>query len=368
MLLGAFVGLTALTTGCKKETVQQPATQTPSGSHSLQNLGREYSASEIDKIVADAQTFQQYANDLRESKTLNAGDLAASYLPEDAVFLLESTTNYYYGRPNHFRPSDTTAGFSNAAVLSGEQISLDELAKTYNTFRSQFKSFYEGISGDEKSFGFTDFEYDTDAKMLTATAIISFGTEDASLLYWRTKTTPDTFSGTASYDWVGSSTGCSSSLNGVYLLSRYVKQNIDVYNNPNPYSNPGIAVNITNIKNMYINNPTSPGPLKTLTSNANPWSFLDPSVQKYNRLYSSTRNTVGQHSASCIPTYAMNYYRKEQVEMLKEDQILLNKTCVYYKLIPMTPTNMGGGPFFHSIESAQFASMAKIQVLPYATF
>lgn len=332
--MGTLFGMAALTTtGCKKETAQQPSASNAPGA-SVKNMARTYNDSETEKIVADAQTFQQYANDLREGKTPNAGALAASYLPEDAVFLLESTTNYWYGRPNHFRPKDTTRNFENAAALTDGKISLGSLAASYNVFRSQFKGFYEGISG-EKSFGFVDYEYNTDGQKLKAVPSVQTGAENALVLTWKNIHVDQVFTGNTFYEGgeFGISASCPGAPRSTTWLSYYVRQNLGFYDNiaQSIYDPIPVAINITPSAINY-NNPSAQ------TSTPNPWASTNPNLINYTVLFAmGVPNNLNNNM--CIPTNAMNYYRAGQKQMIINLQNALNKKCIKYVLggaIPMT--------------------------------
>ncbi len=357
-------------TGCKKDEAQhKPAAPT---TKNLKAAARAFeSESDVEAIVKDAEEFQKYADDLRANNTPNAGDLPTSFSPEDAVFLLESTTNYWYGRPDHFRPNDTTAGYTQTLKLENDgNIKLEDLAANYNAFRDDFKTLYEGIGGEEKSFGFTDVEYDAEKGELRAAPTVHTGAQSTSLLALRNIHYDITFTGNTFYEGgdVNSSPSCPNVPRSMPVLSYYVRQNLGFYDGAarSIYDPIPVAINIVPY-GIFRSSP------EAYTSNSNPWSATNSNVLNHNRLFALLVSNNGNYDM-CIPTNAMNFYRSEQKQMVINRQNILGKKCIKYLLGGQIPGTIGPAYYEHYASDNygnsqfQFANIIYVPSPNVATF
>ncbi|RYD52971.1 MAG: hypothetical protein EOP52_02155 [Sphingobacteriales bacterium] len=329
VLAGLFLGAAAALTGCKKEAAEPVSTSvSPTAPATIAAMTR--TDAETALLIKRAETFQQYANDLRENLAPNPGILPGTFSPAEAVELLETTTNYYYGRPNQFRPKDSAATFINAVTSAPTEMTLNGLAQTYNTFRIQFKEFYEAFP-TERSFGYTDFEYNPGTQALVAIADIRYGATDPRLNTWQGLITEQTFTGYGYYNssWPLSAvynTSCPNNPDAMVAIGAYVKQNIGFYstsaNGPTP-----LATSIVSVA-MNTDSPSA---------QINSYNYLAqsyPNIKNYNRFLSSPMpfNTPNPNLFICVDVDGMNYYRTAQKQMVLDQQAARGKVCIKYEL------------------------------------
>jgi hypothetical protein len=329
--LALLAGLSvAALTGCKKDVPDvTTATSATATSPSLTSMARTYTSAETDLLVKRAELFQQYANNLRENLTPSPGELPTVFSPAEAVELLENTTNYYYGRPNPYRPNDSAATFSNTWT-DRTDINLQELAQTYNTFRGQFKDFYNAFS-TERSFGYVDFEYNPGAKALVAIADIRYGAEDPRLTAWQGLIVEQTFSGYGFYNvsWpltAAYNTSCPNNPEAMAAISAYVKQNIGFYST-SVYGPTPLA---TSVVSVAVNTDSAVAYMGSYNYLAQSY----PNIKNYNRLFSTPMpfNTPNPNLFVCMDADGMNYYRMAQKQMVLDKQTALGKSCIKYEL------------------------------------
>jgi hypothetical protein len=343
MLVG--LSITLALSSCKKDVKEEAAANAGTNqSTPTQTMSRTYSQDETDVIVAQAEAFQAYANELRRNGTPIQGDLPDKFTMEGAVAILENTTNYYYGRPNHFRPNDSTATFSSPCANSIE-ISLQEIASKYNAFRSQFKSFYESF-GDEKSFGFTDFEYNAQTNAFVAISDIRYGAEDLNLTAWQGITGNQGFNSSNGFynvSWPQTSSsnlGCPNTPEAADVLSLYVKQNLGFYNSANTYYGGPIPI-ATSITSFDIDATQT----EAQTSNFNPMVNWQPDIINYNCFFSQpfpdARYNANPNFFNCLNFQVMDYYRAEQRQMVLNKQNAIAKTCIKYQLSVFLKPDLG---------------------------